>query len=216
MDIKEDLVVIAIAFGLMAAILTVPVHAASGKVVYNKKCASCHGKDGKGKAKIAKAMKLDMKGLDLTDKATTSKKDSELIKATEDGVGKMKGYKKKLTAKEIKDVVAYLRGFSGGKKAGGKKESAKQSGKKVGPEIVALYKKKCASCHGKDGKGKARIAKALKLKMSDLDMTDKASTSKKDSVWIKAIAKGAGKMKGYEKKIKASDIKALVDYIRSF
>ena len=211
MDMRDDLMVFAIAFGLLAAVLTCPLSAADGMDVYNAKCKSCHGEDGRGKAAIAKMMKLDMAGLDLTDAATTSKKDADWIKATEEGVGKMKGYKDKLSAEEIKAVVAYMRGFSGAAAGAGK-----ESGVQVDKETVALYGKKCASCHGKDGKGNEKIGKMMKLEPAGLDLTDKATVSKKDAEWIKAIEEGAGKMKEYKKSLSSEEIKALVGYMRTF
>jgi cytochrome c6 len=77
-------------------------------------CAKCHGADGKGQTKAGR--KLQVK--DYTDaKVQAEMKDADMIKATADGVtdknGKerMKGYKDELSAKEIEELVAYIRKF---------------------------------------------------------------------------------------------------------
>lgn len=75
----------------------------------------------------------------------------------------------------------------------------------------ALYKSKCAMCHGPDGKGATATGKAMKVKdfsseevqkMSDADLTD-------------AISKGKGKMPAY-KAFTPDQVKDLVGYIRAF
>lgn len=81
--------------------------------------------------------------------------------------------------------------------------------------IQTLYNTKCASCHGKDGKGAASMAKMFKLDIAALDLTDKATLDKKDAVLDGITAKGVGKMPAYEAKLKADEIKALTAYFRS-
>jgi mono/diheme cytochrome c family protein len=74
----------------------------------------------------------------------------------------------------------------------------------------ATYKAKCASCHAPDGSGSA-VGKKLGThdfggaevqKMSDTELSDITAT-------------GKNKMPGYEKTLKADDIKGLVAYIRT-
>jgi cytochrome c6 len=74
----------------------------------------------------------------------------------------------------------------------------------------ATYKAKCASCHAADGSGSAVGKKmgthdfggAEVQKMSDAELSD-------------ITAKGKNKMPGYEKTLKADDVKGLVAYIRT-
>ncbi len=80
---------------------------------------------------------------------------------------------------------------------------------------------RCASCHGKDGKGQGPAAKAMKLKASD--WTDKAVMEKMTDDFLKDIIAKGGKavnkstrMPGYSKKLKPADVVDLVAYIRSF
>ena len=87
--------------------------AADAKEVYDKSCASCHGKDGKGGTPAGKKLKAR----DLTDaKVQAELKDEEMIKAIKEGIKdgdktKMKGFGDKLTDEEIKQLIAYVRSF---------------------------------------------------------------------------------------------------------
>lgn len=76
---------------------------------------------------------------------------------------------------------------------------------------AAVYKAKCASCHGPDGKGETAIGKSMKLK--SLGSADVQKTS--DADLTKIIADGKGKMPAYKGKLSADEIKALVTYIRT-
>jgi cytochrome c6 len=76
-------------------------------------------------------------------------------------------------------------------------------------DAAADYAKSCASCHGKDGKGK----KALKT----LDYTTAEGQKWSDADGVKVILEGKGKMKGYKAKgIDEAAAKDLVKYIRAF
>lgn len=81
-----------------------------------------------------------------------------------------------------------------------------------GDDSAALYKSKCAMCHGADGKGETPAGKSMKVrdfasedvkKMSDQELSD-------------AIEKGKGKMPKYASSLKPDQIKGLVAYVRTF
>jgi cytochrome c553 len=80
---------------------------------WNKDCASCHGKDGKGQTPMGK--KFGMK--DLTDaKVQAALTDEQAIKdikegVTENGKVKMKAFADKLSDDEVKALVAHVRSF---------------------------------------------------------------------------------------------------------
>jgi mono/diheme cytochrome c family protein len=84
---------------------------ADGAADYDKLCAKCHGKDGKGDTKMGKKLKVR----DLTDaKVQASFTDEQAAKAIADGVKKdgktkMKGVKGKVDDAGIKALVAYVR-----------------------------------------------------------------------------------------------------------
>jgi mono/diheme cytochrome c family protein len=78
--------------------------------------------------------------------------------------------------------------------------------KAVAQEAAATYKAKCAMCHGADGKGG---------KMGTKDFASPEIKSQTDAQLTDAITKGKGKMPAYEGKLKDTEIKDLVTYIRS-
>jgi mono/diheme cytochrome c family protein len=85
---------------------------ADGTEMFGKKCASCHGKDGKAATTMGK--KLNMK--DLTDpKVQAAAKDAEWQKIILDGVknaeGKMTMPATKCTPDEAKELVKVCRSF---------------------------------------------------------------------------------------------------------
>ena len=72
---------------------------------WSQHCASCHGKDGSGSTTMGK--KLGVK--DYTKNQGFS--DADATKAIKDGMGKMKGFKDKLSDADVKALVAYVRGL---------------------------------------------------------------------------------------------------------
>jgi mono/diheme cytochrome c family protein len=78
-------------------------------------------------------------------------------------------------------------------------------------DAAEVYKAKCSSCHGADGKGETTMGKNLKLK--DLGSADVQNKSDADLTAI--IADGKKPMPGYKGKISDEDISGLVKYIRS-
>jgi mono/diheme cytochrome c family protein len=98
---------------MVALMVAVPVVAlADGAADWDKKCASCHGKDGKGKTKMGEKMKAK----DYSDaKVQDAMTDEAAVKATTDGVKevKMPGFKDKMKPEEITAVIAHMRTFKG-------------------------------------------------------------------------------------------------------
>jgi mono/diheme cytochrome c family protein len=81
----------------------------TGKTVYEKNCAGCHGADGKGNPALAKT--LGEKGLNIVGKETSQKSDEALLKIIAEGAGKMPP-SKKLTMDEQKAVLRYTRSLA--------------------------------------------------------------------------------------------------------
>jgi cytochrome c6 len=78
-------------------------------------------------------------------------------------------------------------------------------------DAAALYKSKCAMCHGADGKGETPAGKSLKLKDLASDDVQKAT----DAEIAEVITNGKGKMKAV-KGVTADQVKDLVAYVRAF
>jgi mono/diheme cytochrome c family protein len=76
---------------------------------------------------------------------------------------------------------------------------------------AALYKAKCATCHGPDGKGQTAMGKKMNLR----DLGSPEVQKQSDKELHDVTANGKGKMPGYKDKMTDADIKALVDYMRT-
>ena len=75
----------------------------------------------------------------------------------------------------------------------------------------ALYKSKCAACHGADGTGSA-----TGKKMGAHDFTTADVQGMSDAEISTIITNGKNKMPKYGASLKPEDIKRLVAYIRTF
>lgn len=75
---------------------------------------------------------------------------------------------------------------------------------------AALYKAKCAGCHGADGKGETTMGKAMKLR--DLGSADVQKAS--DADWTTIITAGKNKMPPVGKSLTPDQVKGLVGYVR--
>src|SRR5438477_4940441 len=102
-----------IASGLLAAFAGACL-AAEVKENWEKHCASCHGKDGKGETKAGR--KADVKNLtDATYQASFT--DEQILKQIKEGMKdkngkeKMKAFGGTLSDDEIKALVAFVRGL---------------------------------------------------------------------------------------------------------
>lgn len=76
----------------------------------------------------------------------------------------------------------------------------------VAQDAAATYKAKCAMCHGADGKGG---------KMGTRDFASADVKAESDAQLVDIVTKGKGKMPSYGGKLKDSEIKDLVGYIRT-
>jgi len=74
-----------------------------------------------------------------------------------------------------------------------------------------LFKTNCVLCHAADGSGSTPTGKALKAK----DLRSDEVQKKTDAELAQVIAKGLGKMPGFEKKLKPEDVSKMVAYIRA-
>ncbi len=103
--------------GLVLAALLIPANwlsAADAQPLWDKHCAACHGKDGKGETKMGR--KAGAK--DYTDpKVQATLKDAQAFQSVKEGLKegdkeRMKPFAEKLTDDEIKALIAYLKAFN--------------------------------------------------------------------------------------------------------
>jgi cytochrome c6 len=79
------------------------------------------------------------------------------------------------------------------------------------PDGPAIFKAKCAMCHGADGKGQSAMGKNLHLK----DLGSEDVQKQKNEDLQKIISDGKGKMAAYKGKLTGAEIDALVAFIRT-
>jgi len=80
----------------------------------------------------------------------------------------------------------------------------------VAQNAAAIYKQRCAACHGADGAGKTAMGRSMNLK----DLRAAEVQQMTDAQLYDIIAKGKGKMPGYEKSLGSQTVHQLVAYIR--
>ena len=76
---------------------------------------------------------------------------------------------------------------------------------------AAVYKAKCASCHGADGAGQTAIGKKMNLR----DLGSPEVQKQTDAELYAWTADGKGKMPAYKGKLSDAEIKALVAFMRT-
>lgn len=75
---------------------------------YKARCAGCHGVDGSANTKAGR----NTGAHDFRSPDTDTETDATLIQIVTKGKKKMPRFEEKLQAKEIKELVTYVRGFS--------------------------------------------------------------------------------------------------------
>ncbi len=73
----------------------------------------------------------------------------------------------------------------------------------------ALYDKKCAMCHGKDG-----VAKKMAEGSANLNDPEWQEANSAESI-VTVITEGRGKMKGYDGRLTEAEIKQIADYVKT-
>lgn len=88
-----------------------PALAEDAAKLYETKCASCHGADGKGVEAKSKALKVELAALDLLDKDSLAKSDQQWDDITKNGEKKMPKYAGKIPDADITAINKYIRGL---------------------------------------------------------------------------------------------------------
>lgn len=147
----------------------------AGKVVYQKWCAGCHGDNGAGDGPGAKRMippPRDFTGAIYQIRSTPSGQlptDADLMRSIDEGLGgtAMPGWKSRLSDRQRRDVLAYIKTFStffadttqrpqpiafGSAPSGTDTKVGRQFYDSIG----------CRKCHGDQGRGDGPSAPTLK------------------------------------------------------
>jgi cytochrome c6 len=104
------LTVALLAVGFGRAVKAAPAAAAddAGKMTFEANCSICHDEDGSGDTPIGMSLGIP----DLRSDEVQKLSDDELIAIVTNGKDPMPSFKDKLTADEIKGVIAYVRTFA--------------------------------------------------------------------------------------------------------
>ena len=151
----------------------------AGKVVYQKWCAGCHGESGAGDGVAAKYMippPRDFTGAIYQIRSTASGNlptDADVMRSIDEGLPgtAMPGWKERLSDRERRDVLAYIKTFStffadttlrpqaldfGAEPSGGTGDDALKVGRQFYDSIG------CRKCHGDLGRGDGPSSPTLK------------------------------------------------------
>jgi len=172
------------------------------------RCSGCHGINGRGNPRVAIKLKALLADMDLQGEKARGKPDAELADVIMKGDGNMPAFRKALSGPQAGELVVFIRSM--GPVSAGKTVSLDLDGAKI------FTGRSCVNCHGKDGKGVARVAKMLKADLDAMDLTGKEAKSRSDSELEGIVFKGAekGKMPAYGGKMTKEEIAAVVAYIR--
>ena len=81
-------------------------------------------------------------------------------------------------------------------------------------QSTALFKEKCARCHGEDGRGQTVIGQMVGApNFTDGRWWNEEKTERR---FVRSITEGKGEMPAFGKKLTRPDIKALAAYVRTF
>jgi cytochrome c6 len=108
MKTKLTLMVIGLWMGFAWTGTGFAADASAGKASFEKSCAGCHGKDGKGNPGMAKV--FGEKSLNITTKEVAQTSDEKLLKVIAGGSGKMPA--SKLSKEEQKEALSYVRSLA--------------------------------------------------------------------------------------------------------
>lgn len=175
---------------------------ASGKVVYGKFCAGCHGETGRGDGPAAAALIprptafADSPFNHFVHEATHS----HLFESVTHGAPPMPAFGKILTEAQRWDAVAYVWSLS-------TTPERLQKGEEV-------YRKFCAACHGDSGRGDGPAAKGIRRMPDFTDL--KWMSGVEDARLFKRISRGAhGPVASWGRQLSEQERWNVIDYVRS-
>jgi mono/diheme cytochrome c family protein len=91
-------------------------------------------------------------------------------------------------------------------------KSAGEGGKNA--QTPALFKERCARCHGEDGRGQTVIGRMVNA--PDFNDEDWWNEEKDGRRFVRSITEGKGEMPAFGKKLTRPEIKALAAYVNTF
>jgi len=193
--------------------------------IYRTSCLECHDSDGRGESGRDQFPGIP----DFSDpRWQASRSDAELGRSILEGKGKsMPRMRRKLGSLDVSRMVAFVRGFPGGKQLVGDESDApgSRTTRRVEPaqslrgdrairEGSRLFQRLCVTCHGTDGSG-SEMREGLPALP---DFTRPAwQKGRSDPQLVVSVlgGKGAG-MPPFRSKVGRDKVGDLVAYIRAF
>lgn len=182
-----------------------------GQAVYQRYCATCHGRDGRGDTPVARL--LDPRPRNFADPIemarVTIDRIYHAVKEGRPGTA-MAAWEQVLTETQIGDVIDYIRTLAPPLPAS---LSPHQLSLEVGRRI---FDRECAECHGRDGTADTAAAKVLKPPPHNL--ADPVAVARIDDgrmyAAIKLGIRGTG-MAGWGELLSPAEIVDVMRYVRS-
>jgi cytochrome c oxidase cbb3-type subunit III len=175
-------------------------------VLYHDYCSVCHGDKGDGRSRAQNSLVPPPRDFTTPDSMAQMTRARMIESITNGRAGTaMTAYKTQLTKKEIEELTDYVRtSFMQGSAAPDTSRGR------------VVYSKNCSVCHGEKGDGRSRAQASLMP--PPRDFTSPASKSElTQQRMISSVTYGRADtaMAGFKGQLSASDISAVVDFIRT-
>jgi len=161
-----------------------------------------------GEGTSAQTNRLRKGSLSLWERAGVRDEVSERSKTVRRG-GFISNYAKPLTltlSQREREIVNPLEG-----------QQTKTRSKRSPTLVVDLFRTNCARCHGADGRGDTPLGHTYNAPdFTDAEWWRKHSKITSTGRLVSIVSHGKGGMPAFEKKLKPSEIKLLVNYVRRF
>jgi cytochrome c oxidase cbb3-type subunit III len=175
-------------------------------VLYHDYCSVCHGDKGDGRSRAQNSLMPPPRDFTAADSAAQLTRARMIESITNGRPGTaMTAYKSQLNQKEIEALTDYVRSsFMQGSAA-----PDNSRGRMV-------FSKNCSVCHGEKGDGRSRAQASLMPPPRDFTSpASKAELTQQRMITSVTYGRSDTAMAGFKSQLSASDIKAVVDYIRS-
>ncbi len=176
-------------------------------VLYHNYCSVCHGDKGDGRSRAQNSLTPPPRDFTTPDSATHLTR-ARMIDAIQNGRAgtAMVAWKSQLSQKEIEALADYVRNTFIRTSAAAPDSSRGRM----------VYSKNCAVCHGDKGDGRSRAQASLMPPPRDFTVPA-AKTELTPARMITSVTYGRPDtaMVGFKTQLSASDISAVVDYIRA-
>jgi cytochrome c oxidase cbb3-type subunit III len=175
-------------------------------VLYHDYCSVCHGDKGDGRSRAQNSLVPPPRDFTAPDSSTQLSR-ARMIDSISNGRPgtAMTAYKTQLNQKEIEALTDYVR-------------SSFMQGSSVSDNSRgrAVFAKNCSVCHGEKGDGRSRAQASLMPPPRDFtSAASKSELTQQRMITSVTYGRPDTAMAGFKSQLSASDISAVVDYIRS-